>query len=84
LDVALNAALAEYESGKTGAWAVVLAGLESLYQNFDKLWMTVTGKTSLVTAAKAVVKAQGAQQVLVMLKDNAGRAGLLEAMKVTP
>jgi hypothetical protein len=31
-----------------------------------------------------VVKAQGAQQVLVMLKDNAGRAGLLEAMKVTP
>ena len=84
LDVALNAALAEYESGKTGAWAVVLAGLESLYQNFDKLWTSVTGRASLVTAAKAVVKAQGAQQVLVMLKDNAGRAGLLEAMKVTP
>ena len=81
LDVALNAALAEYESAHTGAWSILLAGLENLYQSFDKLWTTITGKPSLVAAAKATVKAQGAAQVLSMLKTEQGKAELLKAMK---
>ena len=77
---ALNAALAEYESAHTGAWAVLLSGLESLYQSFDKLWTTVTGQASLVTAAKAQVKARGASQVLSMLKTEKGKAELLKGV----
>ena len=79
---ALDAALAEYESAHTGAWSVLLAGLENLYQSFDKLWTTITGKPSLVSAAQATVKAQGATQVLMMLKTEQGKAELLKAMKV--
>ena len=79
-DTALNSGLAEYEAGKTSSWSVLLAGLESLYQNFDKLWTTVTGKASLVTAAKVQVKARGASQVLSMLKTEKGKAELIKAM----
>ena len=80
---ALDSALAEYESAHSGAWSVVLAGLVSLYENFDNLWTSVTGRPSLVNSAKAQVKARGAAQVLSMLKTEQGKDELLKSMKVT-
>ncbi len=81
---ALDAALAEYEAGHTGAWSVLLAGLQNLYESFDALYRQVTGRASLVTAAQATVKAQGAQQVLLMMKTNAGRTELMKSMMPVP
>ena len=63
-----------------GSWAVLLAGLTNLDQTFYALFTHVTGHASLVTAAKAQVKAQGASQVLLMLKTPQGKADLLKAM----
>ena len=79
---ALNAALAEYELTHSGLWSAALAALENLYQDFNKLIMAF-GHPSLVTAAKAEVKARGAGQVLSMLKTDQGKTELLKSMRVS-
>jgi hypothetical protein len=66
VDVAQKA-LAEYETTHSGLWAAALAGLTDLYTAFDKL-ITSFGQPSLVTAAKAEVKAKGATQVMQELR----------------
>jgi hypothetical protein len=60
---AAQAALAEYEATHSGLWSAAVAGLTSLYTALDKL-ITAFGQPSLVTAAKAQVKAEGASQVI--------------------
>jgi len=77
---ALDAALASYEAGSTGAWSILLAGLQNLYESFDALYQNITGNKSLVTAATATVKAQGASQVLHMLKSEQGKSELMKAI----
>ena len=62
------------------AWSILLAGLQNLYESFDALYQNITGNKSLVTAATATVKAQGASQVLHMLKSEQGKSELMKAM----